>query len=91
MGYNGIINVHLIIVLNQCSLTNGKAIHITDMPFANAGDKEIVVGVTSKGTLLKATMGNNTTWFSITSLSGENVNFADDEEIHFNLTYKYKE
>ena len=91
MGHNGIINVHLIIVLNQCSLTNGKAIHITDMPFANAGDKEIVVGVTSKGTLLKATMGNNTTWFSITSLSGENVNFADDEEIHFNLTYKYKE
>lgn len=91
IGHNGIINAHLIIVLNQCTLENNTSIHITDMPFANAGDKEIVVGVTSKGTLLKAAMETNTTAFSITSLSGDAVNFADDEEIHFNLTYKYNE
>ncbi len=91
IGHNGIINAHLIIVLNQCTLENNTSIHITDMPFANAGDKDIVIGVTSKGTLLKAAMETNTTAFSITSLSGDAVNFADDEEIHFNLTYKYNE
>lgn len=91
IGHNGIINAHLIIVLNQCTLENNTSIHITDMPFANAGDKDIVIGVTSKGTLLKAAMETNTAAFSITSLSGDAVNFADDEEIHFNLTYKYNE